>query len=125
MYFVYILVCLKTGRSYVGHTDDIIRRFRLHREGSTRTTREKLDQPVMVHWEPLPDRSSAARKERYYKSGSGHRVKQELVRDGLKVFSRPDWNILPNGRMNLGVAGSWSGAERQIAARFGAQPRTQ
>jgi len=28
MYYVYILVCLQTRRSYVGHTDDLIRRFR-------------------------------------------------------------------------------------------------
>jgi predicted GIY-YIG superfamily endonuclease len=86
MYFVYILVCLDTGRSYVGHTDDLIRRFHLHCEGSTRTTREKLRRPVMVHWEPCPTRAAAMHRERYFKAGSGHRVKGELIAAGMKVF---------------------------------------
>lgn len=84
MYFVYILGCLETERSYVGQTDDLIRRFRLHREGSTRTTREKLHVPVVVHWEAFATRAEAMRRERYYKAGSGHRVKVELVARSLR-----------------------------------------
>ena len=79
MYFVYILVCAVTGRSYVGHTDHLIRRFRLHCDGSTRTTREKLLQPFVAHWEPFPSRAAAMQRERYFKAGSGHRVRQEIV----------------------------------------------
>jgi predicted GIY-YIG superfamily endonuclease len=86
MYFVYILACLRTRRSYVGHADNLIRRFRMHREGSTRTTREKMELPVMIHWEAFPTRAAAAQRERYFKNGSGHRVKQEMVREGLKAF---------------------------------------
>jgi putative endonuclease len=86
MYYVYILMCLDTGHSYVGQTDDLLRRFRLHREGSTRTTREKLRRPVMVHWEAHATRAEAMRRERYLKAGSGHRVKCELVAAGLKMF---------------------------------------
>ena len=40
MYFVYILVCLQTRRSYVGQTDHLNRRYRAHLGGSTRTTRD-------------------------------------------------------------------------------------
>jgi len=86
MYFVYILVCLKTGRSYVGHTDDLIRRFHLHQAGSTRTTREKLNTPVMVHWVAYLTRSEAMKKELYFKTGSGHRVKREIIASALKEF---------------------------------------
>ena len=87
MYFVYILVCLRTGRSYVGQTDHLIRRFRLHLAGSTRTTRDRLIIPVMVYWEAQPSRGEAMRKERYFKAGSGHRVKQDIVRQGLRDFA--------------------------------------
>jgi predicted GIY-YIG superfamily endonuclease len=87
MYFVYILVCLDTGRSYVGHTDDLLRRFRSHVSGSTRTTREKLIHPVMAHWETYPTRSEAMHRERYYKAGSGHRVKAEIVIGSLRQFA--------------------------------------
>jgi len=86
MYYVYILVCLDTGRSYVGPTDNLLRRFRMHCEGSTRTTREKLRRPVMVHWEAHPTRAAAMRKERYFKSGSGNRAKRDLVAAGRREF---------------------------------------
>jgi putative endonuclease len=79
MYFVYILICLRTDRSYVGQTDNLIRRFHQHRDGLVRTTREKFVTPVMIHWEKYDTRSEAMRRERYYKSGSGHRTKQELI----------------------------------------------
>ena len=86
--YVYILACLETGRSYVGQTDDLLRRFRMHAEGSTRTTREKLRHPVLVYWEAQPNRAEAMRRERYFKAGSGHRVKCELVATGLKLFGQ-------------------------------------
>ena len=86
MYFVYILVCLKSRQSYVGHTDNLIRRFNLHRAGSTRTTREKLIEPVMIHWEAWPSRAEAMRRERYFKAGSGHRMKCTIINEGLQLF---------------------------------------
>jgi putative endonuclease len=86
MYFVYILVCLRTKRSYVGHTDHLVRRFRMHSAGSTRTTREKLVEPIVIHWESQPTRSEAMRRERYYKNGSGQRRKQEIIAEGLSLF---------------------------------------
>ena len=79
MFFVYILVCTKSGRSYLGHTDNLLRRFRKHLEGSTRTTRERFVSPYMVHWERFPTRAEAVRRERDFKSGSGHRVKHALI----------------------------------------------
>ena len=86
MYFVYILVCLQTGRSYVGHTEDLIQRYRSHCAGSTRTTREKILVPIVVHWEMFSSRAEAMRRERYYKSGAGHRVKQEIVATAQLYF---------------------------------------
>jgi putative endonuclease len=86
MYYVYILVCLDSGHSYVGQTDNLLRRYYMHRKGSTRTTREKLSRPVMVYWEAFHTRAEAMRKERYFKAGSGHRVKCELIAAGLKAF---------------------------------------
>ena len=87
MHFVYILVCLQNGRSYVGHTNDLVRRYQCHRAGSTRTTREKLVEPVMAHGEACDSRAEAMRRERYFKAGSGHRLKQELVIEARKLFA--------------------------------------
>ena len=87
MYFVYILVCLETKRSYVGQTNDLLRRYRRHCEGSTRTTREKFSRPVMVHWEEFPTRAAAMRRELYYKAGAGCRRKHELIAAALGGFA--------------------------------------
>jgi predicted GIY-YIG superfamily endonuclease len=86
MYFVYVLACLQTGRTYVGHTDNLIARYRAHCAGSTRTSREKMLEIVVVHWERCPTRSLAMQRERYYKSGSGHRVKREIIAMTLREF---------------------------------------
>ncbi|MBI4624036.1 MAG: GIY-YIG nuclease family protein [Verrucomicrobia bacterium] len=86
MFFVYILACCESGRSYVGHTDHLIRRYRMHCEGSTRTSREKLLKPVVVHWETFSTRAEAMRKERYYKSGAGNRLKRDIVAVALNEF---------------------------------------
>jgi len=89
VYFVYILVCAVTGRSYVGHTDHLIRRYRLHCEGGTRTTRDKLIRPYVAHWELFPSRAAAMQRERYFKAGSGHRVRQDIVAASRRVFAPP------------------------------------
>ncbi|MFZ5494710.1 MAG: GIY-YIG nuclease family protein [Verrucomicrobiota bacterium] len=57
--------------TYVGHTDNLIRRFHLHLAGSTRTTREQLLEPVMAHGESFPTRSEAMKRERYFKATQG------------------------------------------------------
>ncbi len=87
MYFVYILVCLQSGRSYVGQTDDLLRRYRAHLAGSTRTTRERMARPVVVHWESFASRAEAMRRERSYKSGAGHRRKCELVAAAVAAWA--------------------------------------
>ncbi len=86
MYFVYILWCSETGRTYVGQTEDLVQRYRRHREGSTRTTREKLRQPVVMYWESHPTRADAVKRERYFKAGAGHRAKVELVEQARRWF---------------------------------------
>ena len=88
MYFVYILGCLHTRRTYVGHTDHLVRRFRMHGEGTTRTTREKIQQPVILHFEILPTRAEAMRRERYFKQGAGYRRRMELARIGFDAFNQ-------------------------------------
>ena len=83
-YFVYILVSAKTGRSYVGQTDHLIRRYRMHCEGSTRTTREKLTEPQVAYWEMHASRADAMRREKYFKAGAGHRLRTEIVQRFLQ-----------------------------------------
>ena len=99
MYFIYILVCLETRRSYVGQTDNLIRRYQLHLAGSTRTTREKLRRPVMLYWESFLTRAAVMHRERYFKAGAGHRLKQFIINTEIKRFDADGWNILPYSRI--------------------------
>ncbi len=39
MHFVYILESLRTGRFYIGQTDNLLRRFDQHRSGYNKSTR--------------------------------------------------------------------------------------
>jgi putative endonuclease len=86
VYFVYMLGCLKTGRTYVGQTNDLLRRYRMHLEGHTRTTRIILVVPVVLYFEILATRGEAIRRERYFKSGSGHRVRDEIAQTWFRLF---------------------------------------
>jgi len=79
MYFGYILIYLRTGRSDGGQKDNLIRRFHQHRGGFGPHPREWWVAPVILHGEEYGPRREALRRERYYKSGSGHRVKHELI----------------------------------------------
>ncbi len=87
MYFVYILGCVKTGRTYVGQTSDLLLRYRMHREGHTRTTRERMVAPVVLYLEVVATRTEAMKRERYFKSGSGHRVRGEIAQNGFRLFA--------------------------------------
>lgn len=89
MFFVYILACLKTGRTYVGQTDDLLRRYRMHADGSPRLTSEPFDQPVIVHWEVFRTRGDAMRTEREYKSDSGGRLVRMIVSEHLPLWKVP------------------------------------
>ena len=87
-YYVYILHCSVTGKSYVGHTDHLILRYYRHRDGKSRWTRQ-MKRPVVVHWEQFQSRADAIKREKYYKSGSGFRVRSEIIDSGVKYF--PDY----------------------------------
>ncbi len=66
MYFVYLLCCAD-GTLYTGCTNDLERRLAAHNAGKgAKYTRSR--RPVsLVYWEPLPDKSSALRRERAVK----------------------------------------------------------
>jgi len=70
MYSVYVLSSAKTGRFYVGSTDNVERRFLQHNAGYSKSTRHGVPWRL-VHVESFPTRVEAVRRERYYKTGKG------------------------------------------------------
>ena len=82
LYYVYILQSLKTGKLYVGHTNDIDRRFEEHNSSRGGKYSRQNAPWKLLYKESHPDRSSAAKRELYLKSTKGSQEKKRLA--GIK-----------------------------------------
>ena len=87
-FYVYILYCMTTCRSYVGQTSHLLLRFYEHRDGLSRWTR-RMKTPVCVHWEQYDSRSDAMRREKQLKSGQGYYERQRIIASQLPLFEHP------------------------------------
>ena len=90
---VYVLLSLLDNRFYVGITDNLQRRLAEHQSGRTKSTRHR--RPFrLLHTEEFPTRRDAVRRERYLKSGSGHKFLESLRN---KVVDAPPTASRENG----------------------------
>lgn len=73
MPIVYVLRSKKNGKKYVGFTEGSIEeRLKQHRSGSTQWTRQNTPFDL-VYQEVVADKSTALRRERFFKTGQGRR----------------------------------------------------
>ena len=68
MHFVYALRSEKTGRRYIGCTQDVSARLDKHNNGATPSTRTGRPWRV-IHTEEFESKSEALSRERFLKSG--------------------------------------------------------
>lgn len=80
MYYVYVIKSIKEGWFYTGITNNIDRRIKEHDQGkiSTKTTYNK-GPFELIHVELVEDRISARELEKFFKSGFGREVRDEIV----------------------------------------------
>ncbi len=72
MKYVYVLVSIKDGKYYIGQTNDIKSRITRHQRGYVRSTRHR--RPLkLLYFEKYEDRGTSMRREKFLKSGEGHR----------------------------------------------------
>jgi putative endonuclease len=77
MFYVYAIRSLIRNYIYVGHTNDLRRRFSEHNNGENRST--KAYKPfVLLYSEQVPDRNMARIREKYLKSGIGKEFLRSL-----------------------------------------------
>jgi len=77
-YFVYCLYSESRDRIYVGHTDNLDRRFKQHCDGYVEST--KPYRPYrMIYNEEQPDKSAAMKRERELKLSSGRKFLRSLI----------------------------------------------
>jgi putative endonuclease len=78
--YVYVLRSLKDGQFYVGLTGDLRQRLLAHHNGQVASTQRRA--PLeLIYWEGCPNKSDAARREKYLKTAWGKRsIKGRLRR---------------------------------------------
>ncbi|MBP9762888.1 GIY-YIG nuclease family protein [Patescibacteria group bacterium] len=87
MYFVYLLQSQKDFQWYTGFTENIEQRLSSHNAGKNISTAERRPW-VMIYYEAYLNKSDALGRERFLKSGSGHR----FLRKQLQNFFNPTIN---------------------------------
>ena len=78
MSFVYVLSSAKDLKLYIGLTDDVSQRVGQHNSGKVESTKHRrpLD---LIYYEWYKERADAVGREKFLKSGSGHRfLKKQL-----------------------------------------------
>ncbi|MDP2653418.1 MAG: GIY-YIG nuclease family protein [Candidatus Omnitrophota bacterium] len=78
MYQVYILLSEKDRKLYIGFTEDISRRLDEHNGGKVESTRHRSPFQL-IYCESYLNKKDALGREKFLKSGSGHRyLKKQL-----------------------------------------------
>lgn len=72
MFFVYVLLSKIDGLFYIGFTEDVARRLNEHNTGkvSSTSSRRPLE---LIYYEAYIHKRDAEGREKFLKSGSGHR----------------------------------------------------
>ena len=84
-YYVYVLFSPKDKLLYIGSTHDLKARFKRHREGKVRATKERRHLEL-IHYEYFIDKYEALAREKFFKSGFGrNQLKKALKRTLSKL----------------------------------------
>jgi len=78
MFIVYILRSLRDNNLYIGMTKKISERLGRHAKGRVPLTRNRRPL-VLLHTEEYSDHLQAHKREKYLKSGPGHRELTQLL----------------------------------------------
>lgn len=78
MFYTYVLRSKKDNKFYIGHTDDLKRRFSDHNKGFVNATRSR--RPLTLeYYEACRDEIKAIKREKYFKTGFGRRFLKNRI----------------------------------------------
>jgi putative endonuclease len=80
MFTVYVIRCQKTGRRYIGFTQDVIQRLGQHNRGITKSTKNRGPWEL-VYQEHFQTKREALRRERFLKSGQGREELKRILKN--------------------------------------------
>ncbi|RPH93541.1 GIY-YIG nuclease family protein [candidate division KSB1 bacterium] len=79
-FFVYILLSQGHERTYVGQTEDVLKRLARHNAGFVKST--KAWRPwILLHEESFATRSEAMKREEWFKTVHGRKFISRLIRE--------------------------------------------
>jgi len=81
MFSVYLLY-LSNGQIYKGRTDDLKRRFKEHKDGKVRSTKNYLPYKL-IGYEVYRVKTDAVRREKFLKTTEGRRLLRQQYRDAI------------------------------------------
>ncbi|MDO8621360.1 MAG: GIY-YIG nuclease family protein [Candidatus Levybacteria bacterium] len=76
MFYIYILQSSKDGRTYVGYTNNINSRLKLHNSGRVKATKYRAPLKLLFS-EEFQAEWEAKKRESWWKSGAGRRKLKE------------------------------------------------
>jgi predicted GIY-YIG superfamily endonuclease len=87
-WFVYVIEC-EGGSHYIGHTNDIQRRFNAHCDGEGAEWTKSHPPKEIAHWEEFECREDAVKREKELKTGFGRKwLKREIAAGRTKRATR-------------------------------------
>ncbi|KKQ87884.1 MAG: hypothetical protein UT11_C0045G0010 [Berkelbacteria bacterium GW2011_GWA2_38_9] len=82
MFYVYILLSKRDDYLYIGYTNNLIRRFKMHNEGKVLSTR--LRRPFkLIYYEAYLAKNDAILREKFFKTGWGRNYIQRNLKETL------------------------------------------
>jgi len=80
MYYIYVLKSLKDNRLYVGHTNNLVKRFKDHNNGFVESTKNK--KPLkLIYYEACNILRDAVNREKSLKTGFGRAYLKRRLSD--------------------------------------------
>jgi len=78
MYYVYILMSMDGNRTYVGSTNDVVRRLEEHNRGKVKSSKSYAPYKIFYK-ETFNSFREARAKEAYFKTTSGRRELKKII----------------------------------------------
>ena len=82
MHYVYILQSIKDGKLYIGCTNNLKARFKLHNQGKIESTKNRTPFKL-IHYEAFLDKHDAFAREQWLKTGWGRKQIKEMLKNYL------------------------------------------
>lgn len=84
MWYTYVLLSKLDNKYYIGSTKDLKKRFSQHNDGDVFSTRSRAPF-VLVYYEACLSKYDMRAREKYLKSGMGHKYLNNRLRKSLFI----------------------------------------